>query len=156
MTYVGAPMIYYGDEVGMWGGNDPDCRKPMLWDDIKYEDDVYNPDGSKHVPDKVEINKPLFEHYRKLIHIRNENIALQLGTYKTLLADDKKDLLIFEREYKDEKLIIIINNSNKDQALEIQELKEKCFKYLLSDKLFNPHDKVIVANKWGLILKTCP
>mgnify|MGYP003663056130 CR=1 FL=1 len=156
MTYVGAPMIYYGDEVGMWGGNDPDCRKPMLWDDIKYEDDVYNPDGSKHVPDKVEINKPLFEHYRKLIHIRNENIALQLGTYKTLLADDKKDLLIFEREYKDEKLIIIINNSNKDQALEIQELKEKCFKDLLSDKLFNPHDKVIVANKWGLILKTCP
>ena len=28
MTYVGAPMVYYGDEVGMWGSNDPDCRKP--------------------------------------------------------------------------------------------------------------------------------
>ena len=34
MTYVGAPMIYYGDEVGMWGADDPSCRKPMLWDDL--------------------------------------------------------------------------------------------------------------------------
>jgi len=30
MTYVGSPMIYYGDEVGMWGANDPDDRKPMI------------------------------------------------------------------------------------------------------------------------------
>jgi len=30
MTNVGAPMVYYGDEVGMWGANDPDCRKPMI------------------------------------------------------------------------------------------------------------------------------
>lgn len=31
----GAPYIYYGDEVGMWGADDPDCRKPMLWEDFK-------------------------------------------------------------------------------------------------------------------------
>ena len=31
MTYLGAPMIYYGDEAGMWGANDPCCRQPMLW-----------------------------------------------------------------------------------------------------------------------------
>jgi len=30
MSYVGAPMIYYGDEAGMWGGNDPDDRMPMV------------------------------------------------------------------------------------------------------------------------------
>ena len=34
MTYVGAPMIYYGDEVGMWGPDDPSNRKPMLWPDL--------------------------------------------------------------------------------------------------------------------------
>ena len=34
MTYVGAPMVYYGDEVGMWGADDPTCRKPMLWEDL--------------------------------------------------------------------------------------------------------------------------
>lgn len=56
MTYVGAPMIYYGDKVGMWGANDPDCRKPMLWDDIVFEDEVTNAAGSKRRPDKVECN----------------------------------------------------------------------------------------------------
>ena len=33
VLYTGSPMIYYGDEAGMWGANDPDCRKPMLWAD---------------------------------------------------------------------------------------------------------------------------
>ena len=34
MTYRGAPMIYYGDEVGMWGADDPHDRKPMIWDNL--------------------------------------------------------------------------------------------------------------------------
>ncbi|MDH5433765.1 MAG: glycoside hydrolase family 13 protein, partial [Gammaproteobacteria bacterium] len=62
MTYVGAPMIYYGDEVGMWGANDPDTRKPMLWPDIHYVDEIYLPNGQKRpesMIDKVEINSGL-------------------------------------------------------------------------------------------------
>ena len=43
MTYRGAPMIYYGDEVGMWGADDPHDRKPMIWDDLKYDDEVITP-----------------------------------------------------------------------------------------------------------------
>ena len=35
MTMPGAPMVYYGDEAGMWGGDDPDCRKPMIWSGMK-------------------------------------------------------------------------------------------------------------------------
>ena len=156
MTYVGAPMIYYGDEVGMWGGNDPDCRKPMLWGDITYEDEIYNADRSIHEPDKVEIDQSLLEHYKKLIHIRNEHIALQLGSYKTLLADDENGLLVFERVFEEQKLIIVINNSNNEQIIDIPELKDKCFKDLLSSKKFEHSDKKIVSNKWGLILKVCP
>ena len=76
MTYVGAPMIYYGDEIGMWGANDPDCRKPMIWEDIEYEDEIYNPDGSKRKADKVSQNTDLHAHYKKLISIRNNNVAL--------------------------------------------------------------------------------
>jgi cyclomaltodextrinase len=113
MTYVGAPMVYYGDEVGMWGGNDPDCRKPMVWDDIKYEDEIFNANGTTHEPDKVEINQNLYEHYKKLIHIRKKNKALQLGSYKTIMADDDQDLFIFERVYENERLIVVINNSEK-------------------------------------------
>jgi hypothetical protein len=35
MTYVGAPLVYYGDEAGMWGADDPSNRKPMLWEDLE-------------------------------------------------------------------------------------------------------------------------
>jgi len=155
MTYVGAPMIYYGDEVGMWGGNDPDCRKPMVWDDINFKSEIFNADGSKHEPDKVEINHSLYAHYKKLIHIRNENLSLQLGTYKTLLTDDKKGILIFERTYGDQKLIVVINNSNTEQIIEISELKGKCFNDLLNSNVIGINDKKLVRKKSGLILKTC-
>ena len=155
MTYVGAPMIYYGDEVGMWGGNDPDSRKPMVWEDIEYEDEIYNADRSLHEPDKVEINESLLEHYRKLIRIRNENLSLQLGSYKTLLIDDENGILIFERNFEDEKLIIVINNSNHEQIIDIPELKDKCFIDLLNSEKFETSDKKIITHKCGLILKTC-
>ncbi|MHB1108495.1 MAG: glycoside hydrolase family 13 protein [Lutibacter sp.] len=156
MTYVGAPMIYYGDEVGMWGANDPDCRKPMLWEDINYKDEVFSVNESMHEPDKVKINQSLYAHYKKLIHIRNENLTLQLGTYKTLLTDDKKGVLIFEREYENQKLIVVINNSNNKQTIEIPELKGKCFEDLLSSIVFESVDQKVVTKKSGLILKVCP
>lgn len=153
MTYVGAPMIYYGDEVGMWGGNDPDCRKPMIWEDIAYEDEVYSVDGSLHAPDKVEVNKSLFQHYKKLIAIRNNNPALQLGSYKTLFTDDEKGIFIFERAYEGEKLIVIINNSSSDYVVDMNELRQDHFTDLISGKIFE-NEQIIVAKKWGLVLKT--
>jgi glycosidase len=154
MTYVGAPMIYYGDEVGMWGGNDPDCRKPMIWDDYTYEDEIFNADGSTHDPDKVQVNEALFMHYKKLIAIRNANQALQLGTYKLLFTNDENGILIFERAHENEKIIVVINNSNNDYVVDISELKQECFKDLISNKVFD-NNQIIVGKKWGLILKKC-
>jgi glycosidase len=154
-TYVGAPMIYYGDEVGMWGANDPDCRKPMVWSDIEYEDEVYNPDQTIRTPDKVDVNYDLHSHYKKLIKIRNDNKALQIGTYKTLLVDDKRDIFIFVREYDKEKVIVVLNNSDNKQSVEIS-LNDN-FKY--SDLLNNREIKVEkgiitleVDYKWGAVL----
>jgi cyclomaltodextrinase len=111
MTYVGAPMIYYGDEVGMWGANDPDCRKPMLWDDITYEPEVTNPDQSKRAPDAVEINRDLLAHYKKLIAIRNQYPALQTGTFRTLIADDARDVYVFSRQLENQTVVVALNNS---------------------------------------------
>ena len=153
MTYVGAPMVYYGDEAGMWGGNDPDCRKPMVWDDIEYDDEVYNADGSKHAPDKVEVNKELYGFYKTLIQIRNAHECLQTGSYKTLLADDQKDLFVFERANGDKRLIVVINNSNKERQIDIPELKGKMVKDLIGLKVFNKSAMIVAGGMQGLILE---
>ena len=153
MTYVGAPMIYYGDEVGMWGGNDPDCRKPMIWNDISFEDEIYNANGTIHEPDKVEINQDLFKHYKKLIHIRNENKPLQLGSYKTLLTDDDKGIIVFERIFKEQRVIVVINNSNKNQTINTPNLEKNQFIDLITSKKYTTNKNILVYKKSGLILK---
>lgn len=155
MTYVGAPMVYYGDEIGMWGGNDPDCRKPMIWPDIKYANEVYGVDGSTHTPDKVEINKDLQTHYKKMIAIRNSNPELQFGTYKTLIADNKKDIFAFERIYKGKRTIVILNNSSKIQSISIKLGGNKA-KDLLNEKTYTSKNGALdlkINSKWGAVLK---
>lgn len=155
MTYVGAPMIYYGDEVGMWGGNDPDSRKPMIWEDINYDDEVYNADGSTHAPDKVEVNTDLYNHYKKLISIRNENKALQVGSYKTVFTNDENGIFVFERVHEGESIFVVINNSETEQIVNIPELENGCFTDLLDGNTFDSGKEKMVPGKWGLILKQC-
>lgn len=41
-TFIGIPMVYYGDEVGLTGHNDPDCRKTMPWDENKWHTHLLN------------------------------------------------------------------------------------------------------------------
>ena len=117
MTYVGAPMIYYGDEVGMWGANDPDSRKPMIWPDIEYADEVFLPGGGKRSADKVVVNGDLLSHYRALIKIRRQNPALQLGSFETTLIDDERQLYSFKREYRDNQVLVLLNNSSTDKSV---------------------------------------
>ncbi|MBJ7325779.1 MAG: DUF3459 domain-containing protein [Chthoniobacterales bacterium] len=117
MTYVGAPMLYYGDEAGMWGANDPDCRKPMVWDDMVYDDEVTRPDGSvKETGDKVEVNKDLHAHYKKLIALRNELPALRTGSFETVLVDDDKQLYGFKRSLDGREILVVLNNSEEKQT----------------------------------------
>ena len=56
MTYVGAPMIYYGTEAGMWGGDDPCDRMPMVWQDMVFEPQATDPLGRKRPVDVVEFD----------------------------------------------------------------------------------------------------
>jgi glycosidase len=121
MTYVGAPMIYYGDEVGMWGANDPDCRKPMVWDDMVYEDEATLPDGSKKdLPDKVGVNRDLLDHYKKLVALRRELPALRTGSFETALIDDERQLYGFRRQLGKEEVLVVLNNSNETQETSLE------------------------------------
>ena len=125
MTMPGAPMIYYGDEAGMWGGDDPDCRKPMVWANLKYDDEVADPLGRERKPDKVVFNKNLFNWYRKLISIRKENKALSGGNLKFFLVDNLGKVLGYNRSLAGKTISVIINNNDEEKSIGIKLEKMK-------------------------------
>ena len=45
-SFISAPHIWSGDELGMWGADDPDCRKPIIWRDVTHRPQVFTPDLS--------------------------------------------------------------------------------------------------------------
>ncbi|HQU72631.1 MAG TPA: glycoside hydrolase family 13 protein [Calditrichia bacterium] len=117
MTLPGAPMIYYGDETGMWGGDDPDCRKPMVWPELSYTTEVYNPDGSKRSPDPVSFDRELFDWYRKVIALRKGHPVLATGKIDFRDLPEMPDVLAFRRSNDRETLYVVVNDH--DAAREI-------------------------------------
>jgi glycosidase len=119
-TYVGAPMIYYGDEAGMWGATDPDNRKPMLWPDKEYEAEHTHPQGSNRMPDENRFNHELFERYKLLASVRNEHEIFQTGKFELVFADSEKDLFSYCRYLDMERFgIVVLNRSEHQQQAEI-------------------------------------
>ena len=115
MTYRGAPMIYYGDEVGMWGADDPHDRKPMIWDELKYDDEIItNESGFKKGfgQFKVEQNREPLNFYKRLAHLRKNNLALRKGTLNILYSNDEKKSFVFERKEKDGWFVIAFNSGD--------------------------------------------
>ncbi len=117
-TYLGAPYIFYGDEVGMWGADDPDCRKPMIWEEYDYAVEETHPFGLERPPDSVQVNHSLFKYYQALIKIRRQYKSLTHGSYQTLHIDDQKGLFAFERTHGNEALRMIFNLSRQEQPLD--------------------------------------
>jgi len=103
MTSDSAPMIYYGDEVGMWGAGDPGNRKPMLWKDLEpYEDAEDN-----------FVDETMLSFYRSAIRLRRDHSALRRGSFRTILADDAQDVWIFLREDEREQVLVALNASDR-------------------------------------------
>jgi glycosidase len=119
-TYVGAPHIWNGDEVGMWGADDPDERKPMVWSDLRYEDEATHPYGRPRRRDRVVPDTALFRVYQELIALRKQNLRLLVdGTLNWLLTDDKRGLLVYDRVLGDQRAIVAFNVSNVAQEISI-------------------------------------
>jgi|LDZU01.1.fsa_nt_gi glycosidase len=89
LTYVGAPMIYYGDEIGLSGGNDPDCRKCMPWDH------------------ESEWNLTIKRYYERLIQARLDHIALRRGNFLPLFIFN--GIYAFQRHFENDIALIILN-----------------------------------------------
>jgi len=108
MTIPGLPVIFYGDEYGMPGGNDPDNRKWLKFDDF------------------TERESKLREIVKTLIQIRKENIQFIYGDFEVLEISDKT--YIYARTYFDKIGIVVFNKS--DQPQEISFTLPERFEYL--------------------------
>jgi cyclomaltodextrinase len=150
--YLGSPMIYYGDEAGMWGSNDPDCRKPMVWADKKYDAETFNPDQTQHDPDAVSFNTELFNWYKKFLSLRKQYASLRLGDFNTLLTDDVHKLYVFSRKYGKEEVVVIINRGNQpamfsNPALKNNEYKDIFTRAIVKEVNVKPMDVVVLTNR---------
>lgn len=94
----GMPMIYYGDEAGLEGGPDPDCRRGMLWDESRR-------------------NGALFTYYQTLIQIRRQYPALTEGKLIETHTDDEAGLICMERQLGSQRLTILFHTREGSLAL---------------------------------------
>lgn len=132
-TFVGAPHIWNGDEVGMWGADDPDCRKPVVWDDIKYEDEQanFNPEKSRPV-DVVKPDTELLSFYKKLVLMRRKNPVLVYGDLNFTIADDQKMVLAYNRKMDNDEITAVFNRSDTIQRVLLTDLKDRNYSKILS------------------------
>ncbi|WP_240041451.1 alpha-amylase family glycosyl hydrolase [Paenibacillus ginsengarvi] len=85
----GTPCIYYGDETGMQGGADPDCRRPMVWDPQRQ-------------------HAQLLEFYRRLVSLRKSHSALQEGSFEWLYARGRQ--LVVRRTHASGHVYVCFNH----------------------------------------------
>ncbi|MEL6382350.1 MAG: glycoside hydrolase family 13 protein [Cyanobacteria bacterium J06626_18] len=97
LTFPGAPSIYYGDEVGLKGGLDPDCRRVF--------------------PQEADWNRALLKHHQALIALRHQYPALRTGKYRTLVAQGQ--LYGFERQGEKDSLIVLVNAGDSAAELDL-------------------------------------
>ncbi|MHC5111564.1 MAG: alpha-amylase family glycosyl hydrolase [Planctomycetota bacterium] len=130
MTYVGAPMIYYGDEVGMWGADDPECRKPMLWSDL----------GPYDAPGQNSVMEDHLAWYRRLIAIRRQHGSLRTGSFETLLINDDADTWVFLRRSDDDQVLVVVNASDEARrvAVTLPAYTARSWRNLLIDNPVEP------------------
>ncbi|MBI5841077.1 MAG: alpha amylase N-terminal ig-like domain-containing protein [Chloroflexi bacterium] len=140
MTYAGAPTIYYGDEVGVTGGNDPDSRRTYPW-------------GSEDLT--------LRNAYKQLISLRKSYSALRTGNVQHgLLVDDANGGYAFGRDDASNKIVVALNNNAAARTLTINVSGYVANGTMLTDVLngsatytvSNGSVSVPVSARWGAVL----
>ena len=103
LTWLGTPLIYYGDEIGMEGENDPDCRRPMLWERERWDQDLHRL-------------------YKKLIRLRTQEPALSRGRAAVLHADAAQNTLAYMRSdhRSGKKAVLALNNSSAERLIDLK------------------------------------
>lgn len=98
LTYPGAPSIYYGDEIGLTGGKDPECRKTFPWDENEW-------------------NTDLRDQLKSYIALRNANPVLRTGAYKVIYAHD--GVIAYTRKNEEQTMLVILNANDSPKTVTI-------------------------------------
>lgn len=123
LTYIGAPCIYYGTEIGMEGAEDPDCRRTMDWNEKNWD-------------------KELLEYYKSLILIRKKSEALRRGTFSWIDTED--DIIAFERKTDKERAIVIINNNDNEEIFTLNVGQDNVFDAIAQELLLFDNGKLMI------------
>ncbi len=109
-TLPGAPIIYYGDEVGLSQSGDHNLVDE--WKDRYYRE---------MMPwDEEDQNLDLRSHYQKLIQIRKDHPALTRGEFDVIHTEE--DILVYERTLPQNKIVVVVNQGEKDQTIDLFDL----------------------------------
>ncbi len=108
-TSLSAPGIWNGDELGMWGPDDPDCRKPLWWPDFQFDPETASNDQPVAVKryDPVGFNAAHHAYYRQLIGLRKANPVLVDGEIAFTQAKGK--VLAYRRFDKNAEVFVAFN-----------------------------------------------
>jgi len=139
MTIPGIPIIYYGDEIGMPGANDPDNRRMMRFQGLS--------------PEEISVR----EHLEKLAHLRRSNMALMYGDTRILLANPLQ--FAYSRQYLNQTVIVLMNRAEEPAQLSLdlpEGLQTKNLKSLFGDSFRVKERKLELELKPGsyVILNT--
>ncbi|HQJ96151.1 MAG TPA: alpha-amylase family glycosyl hydrolase, partial [Candidatus Cloacimonas sp.] len=126
MCFIGAPHIYYGDEIAMEGGKDPDNRRPFNWN---WEN---NP-----------VAGDLRNFYKELISIRKAHPTLCEGHFAFIPAPDK--IIAFQRELKGEKILVFLNTEAESIAIDIPESSILLLGKIAERNYILPHSALILS-----------
>lgn len=119
-TYIGTPCIFYGDEIGLNGDGDPDCRKCMEW----------NPELQ---------DQELKDFYKMMISLRKNYPALRRGHFRFLLADPGNPNVIYERLDDEFHFTVWMNNTGDHQTL-THPMNTSDWKDALTEEAVKPQD----------------
>jgi glycosidase len=111
LTLRGIPEIYYGDEIGMPGGGDPDNRRDFPGGWIGDANNAFTQAG------RTREQQEMFSYVQALLRIRGEHSALRGGKLWHLASDESS--YVFVRESEEERLVVAFNNSTQARELHI-------------------------------------
>jgi len=116
LTFPGTPCIYYGDEVGINGERDPDCRKCMVWE-------------------PKEQNQELLKFYKETIALRHNYKALRSSEISFIHVgeQDEDGVIVYERREGNERIVIALNARQEARKLELGDKVEAEWSVLLAD-----------------------